>query len=436
MPEIQYASAAPGIAMFNANMTQGDAQRRQAEEDAIRRVQFEQSQSADAAQRLAAAGYFAPPGAAAPGTQAAPVQTPTQVPNPAATTPVVTPNPSLLAVDNPDTGGVPARAAPAPNMPPRAGVDVPATVQGPPAIAAFSAQPQAAAARPGQDRFGEMAKTLAGTPGTGAQLMNMVGTSMTADRAHETQLAKNRVEANKEIIGYLRDGDIDMARVTANTHGIQIPDEVWNNKNMVMQMRVGANIAKTSGIKDEHAVHFMQGYMEGISGGLQPGEAARKALSAMPKDTFELKHVEADAGGNAIGVDKTGQTKDLGFKMRQPRGALEGGRPSATIQNRDDMAKRIKTAYPGADDQFIQRLIVNPHSQATSADILRTEANVRRLTNNGVPVYKTEAEVKQVATQTVRDAAKAAESMTRSSAAGDTAEDKGGDNDPLGIRKK
>ena len=395
MPEIQFASVAPGIAMFNANMAQGDMQRRQAEEDAIRRVQFEQAQGADAAQRAAAAGYFAGQPAANLG-QPAPVPdvaTPTQVPNPAATTPVVTPTPSMNPADNPDYGGVPPRAAPAPNMPPRAGVDVPATVSTPPGIAAFSTQPVSGPAP--RDRFADMASTLSKAPGTGAQLMNMVGTHMTATRAQASEARKLQAEGNKEMLSYLKDGDVAMAQQAAKQYGIQIPDEVWKNRKLVMNLRLGATLAKTMGVKDEHAVHFVDGFTHALAAGLPEDQAVIAGLKEVPKGGIEVKHTVVGQGDKVYGIGPHGETMDLGIKARPQKWEFAGAGGAGGGSKQQQYAEwRIKTlTAAGMPDKQAQQLVaggagtrpINQQQRVSLAKGLMSAKGAGGIT----PLYKT-----------------------------------------------
>lgn len=411
---MNFASVRPGIDLFNANVARGDAQRSQEEHDFERRAQMEQAQGADRGLRNAIAAYYAqkqaPVVAPVPTTAFQP--TPAVVPNPAATTPVVSPDQSMNPADNPDYGG-PARAAPMPNAVPRSGVDVPATVAAPPAppapaaaAAPAPAQP-APGARPGGS-FAPMMGELAKQPGTGQAMMHLFSTDLTSQRAAAVENRKLQAEGNKEMLAHLKDGNVQMAQAVAKQYGIQIPDEVWKNRGLVMQLRLGANLAKTMGVKDDHAVHFVQGFVEGTSAGLPEDQAVMKGLQNVPKAGFELKGVVTDENNQVQGYDKSGNVKPLGVKARPQKWQVTGGegRATATVQNRDDMAKRLKVAYPGLDDSIVQRLVVNPRAQITAQDIMRTEASMRKLTNMGRPVYKTDAEAHTAAVAAVRAAQK------------------------------
>lgn len=409
---INFASARPGIDLFNANVARGDQQRSQEERDFERRAQMEQAQGADRGLRNAISAYYAQkqaPVAPVPTTAFQP--TPAQVPNPAATTPVVSPDQSMDPADNPDYGG-PTRASPMPNQVPRSGVDVPATVAAPPAPAPAPGAPGTIAkvmGRPGND-FGPMMSELAKQPGTGSSMMSLFSTDLTSQRSAAVENRKMQAEGNKEMLAHLKNGDVQMAQSVAKQYGIQIPDEVWKNRSLVMQLRLGANLAKTMGVKDDHAVHFVQGFTEGVASGMPEDQAVMQGLKNVPKAGFELKGVVTDENNQVVGYDKSGATKQLGVKARPQKWQVSGGgsgeRATATVQNRDDMAKRLKVAYPGLDDSIVQRLVVNPRAQITAQDIMRTEAGMRKLTNMGRPVYKTDAEAHTAAVAAVRAAQK------------------------------
>ncbi len=419
MPDLNFASVGPGINLFNANMAQGDMQRRLAEEEALRRIQFEQAQGADAAQRAAAAGYFADAGAPAAGAQSIPVQVPgkpVQVPNPAATTPVVSPDQSMNPADNPDYGG-PTRAAPAPNVPPRAGVDVPATVTAPPPIAAFSAQPASSApqAPTRTDRFSKFASTLAQAPGTGSALMNLVGTDLTSQRAANVERQKLHQEGLKLFSDASKNNDVAMMRTIAQRYDFGIPPEVLNRREIMAGIATGMNTAKTLGITDDaRALAFAKGFIHHPSAmSADPTAAIEAGVTEAQKTQppFTAAHFDRSPSGEVLAFDKQGTVKRTGAFAHLPPAAGSSERPTATVQNREDMLKRIKVAYPGIDESFAQMLIVNPHAQATAQDIMRTAANLRKMTNLGRPVYKTEAEVQAAALAAVRGAQQGARQL-------------------------
>ena len=252
---------------------------------------------------------------------------------------------------------------------------------------------------------------LAKQPGTGQNMMSLFSTDLTSQRSAAVENRKMQAEANKEIIAHLRNGDVEMAHYVAKQAGVNIPDEIWKNKGALMKMRVGANLAKQLNIKDDQAVHFMDLYMKGISSGIEEGQAGAQAFAAMPKDAFEVKGTIADENNQVQAYDKSGNVKPLGVKSRPQKWQVTGERATATVQNRDDMARRLKIAYPGLDDGIVQRLVVNPRSQITAQDIMRTEASMRKLTKMGLPVYKTDAEAHTAAVAAVRAAQKDAGAM-------------------------
>ena len=83
-----------------------------------------------------------------------------------------------------------------------------------PAIASVSAQPAPArAAGPAQDgRFSKMAAELAKTPGTGADLMGMVNTDLTAQRTAGTERQRLHQEGLKLFMDASKNNDVASMR--------------------------------------------------------------------------------------------------------------------------------------------------------------------------------------------------------------------------------
>jgi len=412
---INFASARPGIDLFNANVARDDAQRRQEEHDFMLRRQYEQAQGADKGMRNAIAAYYAQkqPAAVAPVPTTAFHPTPAMVPNPAATTPVVSPDQSMNPADNPDYGG-PTSSAPMPNAVPRAGVDVPATVAAPPMPAAAAA-PAAAQPAPGARQgggFGTMMGELAKQPGTGASMMSLFGTDLASQRSAGVERAKLHQEGLKLFMDASKNDDVASMRAIAAKYDFGIPPEVLNNRAVMAKIASMAKVAKTIGITDdERALGFAKGYMHAEAAGADPNTSFQAAIAEAQKTqpTFKAVHWDQTPEGEVTGFDAQGNAKATGVKGKQqkwqvfgPGGA--GERPTATVQNRDDMAKRLKVAYPGLDDGVVQRLVVNPRAQITAQDIMRTEASMRKLTNMGRPLYKTDAEAHTAAVAAVRAA--------------------------------
>jgi hypothetical protein len=309
--------------------------------------------------------------------------------------------------DNPDYGG-PTRAAPMPNAVPRAGVDVPATVAAPPAPAA--AQP-APGARPGGSSFAPIMSELAKQPGTGQAMMSMFGTDLTSQRAASVEERKQKFEAEKLVYSHITKGDWRVAKSINDQYRLGIPDEVFQHRGAQQLMTLGARMAdlmgeKVKGATIEHKMAYMQGFAENMAqtnDEAQAHSAGMKAAQAA-KPEFSVKGVITDEQNQVQAYDQSGKVKPLGVTARPQKWQVTGERATATVQNRDDMARRLKIAYPGLDDGVVQRLVVNPRAQITAQDIMRTEASMRKLTNMGRPLYKTDAEAHTAAVAAVRAA--------------------------------
>uniref|UniRef100_A0A6M3ISI1 Uncharacterized protein n=1 Tax=viral metagenome TaxID=1070528 RepID=A0A6M3ISI1_9ZZZZ len=388
---INFNATNPAITQFNSRMSAGDAARRQEEQDFTARMQLEQQQGADTGLRNAISAYYAQNrGGAAPGPAAQPQMAPgAPVPNPAATTPIVSPDQSMAPADNPDYGG-PSRAAPMPNAAPRAGVDVPATVAGPPVAAAPAGPTAAASAQPGSS-FGPMMDELAKQPGSGKNMLSLFSTDISSQRASAVENRKMQAEGNKQILGFLKDGDVKMAQATAKQYGINIPDDVWKNRALVMNLRLGANLAKTMGIKDEQAVHFVQGFTEGIVSGLPEDQAVMMGLKQIPKDGFEIKGTVTDENNNVQAFDKYGKVKPLGVKARRPGSG--DGTGGAGSKQRQYAEWRIKTLVgAGMTQQQAEKLVAGGTSTRPVTAQQRLSLARQLMTMKGSnykPVYAT-----------------------------------------------
>lgn len=440
---MNFASVKPGIDTFNANVARGDQQRSQEESDFQRRAQFEQAQGADRGVRNAISAFYANRAAATP---AAPVPTtpfqPAPAPAPIVMPPAQPANMSVGPAGNQaswettggvrvpnaqDFGNAPAvsqPAVPAPATATAVSNAGPAASNAGPAVS--NAQPAPSAQPTGRGDMAAMMGELAKSPGTSQSMMHLFSTDVTSQRAAAVEERKLKAEGNKEMLAHLKDGDARMAKAVADQYGIKIPDEVWSNRNLVMKMRLGAHLAKTMGVKDDHAVHFVQGFLESSAAGMPEDQAVIAGLKGIPKGGFEVKGTVTDDTNTVLGYDKGGNAQPLmnagkPVKARDrkfdlyPPGSAGGaqGRPSATIQNRDDMAKRLVVAYPGLDEATVQRMVVNPKAQMTANDFIRVANNLRKATNMGRPVYKTEAEVQAAARQTIAAAQADAAAMLK-----------------------
>jgi hypothetical protein len=297
---------------FQGNVQAQDAARRQEELDFRARKQYEDQVAGDKALRAGIGDYYAKQAqvTAAPAVQPAPVQAPVVRSAPA---PVVSPAP----VNQPDYGDVPSRSAPAPNVVPQS-TDVPASA----AISTVvprgvrQSQPQAS---PYQPIIAELAKA----PGTGTAMAGMMQHDMTQQAAARAEDRRLREEGSRLMLGALKDGDVELAKYTAQQYGLNVPDEMWSNKNVVMQLRTAGNLAKQLSIKDEHAVAFAHGYVEALAAGAPVQQAVMQGLAKVPKNGFEVKgHVVAE-DGTVTFYDKNGETKDSGIKAR-PTGGRGG----------------------------------------------------------------------------------------------------------------
>ncbi len=321
----------PAIDQFNARVLAGDQARRQEQGDFYQRMGVEQALGRDRALRQAVTGYFgSPEGAPAIANfTAAPPAPPVQVPNPAAVTPV----PSVVPADNPDYGGVPPRAAPAPNA-------VPATGTVPPTVVVPAPQPPVVTAPvvPQQrDRFAQMATTLAGTPGTGADAMHLVTTDVQSQRTAALERTKQQHEAVRLFIESSHKGDVASMRAINQTYGLGIPPEVLNNRQILAEIQIGLNTAKDAfGHTDpERSMAFLKGYLH-AGGSQNPQGAIQAGIDEAQKTTpaFQAKHYITQPDGSVIALNVRGEGKDTGYKAHVPRegGGSAGGAGSGSKQ--------------------------------------------------------------------------------------------------------
>lgn len=321
---IRFAGDASAIDRFNANVARGDQERRAEEQDFMRRMQMEQAQGVDAAQRSGASAFFARP-------QAAPVQTtqfqptPAAVPNPALTTPVVSPDQSMNPADNPDYGG-PTRAAPMPNAVPGLGAGVPATVPGQPAIASVTAQPPSMQARPGasgRDSYAQMASTFAKTPGMGSTMMGMANASMTSDRAAAVEQRKMDHEGVGHFVAARKNKDIESMRLVNRQYKLGIPEEVLNNREATFQMMTSMDLAENIGKakNPEMVMGFSKGYMHAKASGASDQQAiqAGNAEAQKIQPTFKATHWDHGPDNEVVGFNAKGEQLKTGFKSRAPQ---------------------------------------------------------------------------------------------------------------------
>ena len=287
----------------------------------------------------------------------------------------------------------------------KAGVSMPETYPTPAGAGAAPAPGQpaaAAAAAPGQpaSRFAPIMGELAKQGGTGQAMMQLFTRDQQDQATRATQERTLRAEGSKLMLAALKDGDIPMARAHAKQYGLQVPEEVWKNRDVLMGLRTAASLAKTLGIKDDHAVAFSQGFVKARAAGQAEDQAMLAGLALVPKDGFEVKGHFTDDTGNVQFYDKGGSLKASGKKARAVAGGGAGG--TATIQNRDDMARRIKIAYPGLDDSVVQKFVINPRAQITPQDVVKVRNALQRQVDGlGRPVYKTSSELDKAAREVI-----------------------------------
>lgn len=326
MPGIQFIRRNPAIDQFNAQVQSGDQARRLEEQDFRQRFQLEQQLGLDRGIRgvfgRAAAAQPMPTVAGAPAiTQ---IQAAPQVPNPAATTPIVSPDQSIAPEDNPDFGG-PSRAAPLPNAQPRAGVDVPATVAGPQPVATAAPLSRVQARSGGPGSYRDVMAGLANVPGAGATMMNLYSSERKDRGTASLEERKLHMEGIKLFTDASKNGDVATMRAVSQRYDLGIPPEALNRREIMANIAAGVNTAKSMGITDDQtAIAFGMGYVESIATGADPRAAIQSGLAAAQKAKgagadFKPKHwfVGPDNTVQAAGEDMS--VRSTGAKARPPQ---------------------------------------------------------------------------------------------------------------------
>ena len=255
---------------------------------------------------------------------------PVAVPNPAATTPVVSPDQSMVPADNPDYGG-PSRAAPMPNAPPREGVDVPATVMTAPAPAPGPAAPVARApvGAPRND-FAPIMLELAKQPGTGHSMMQLFGADVASQRNAATERAKIHQEGIKLFADASKNSDIATMRAISQKYDLGIPPEVLNRREVLAKIAVGINTAKSLGLTDDDkALAFAKGYTHAEASGSDPYGAleAGYAESKKIQPAQKAVHWAPAENGEITGFTAAGTPIKTGVKARPLNYELESNTP-------------------------------------------------------------------------------------------------------------
>ena len=461
---INFASARPGIDLFNANVARGDAQRSQEEHDFERRLQMEreqekyrQAQGADLGMRNAIAAYYA--------QQRAPVQpvpTTSFQPTPAAPPPAAVAAPSSAAQPpgvappfspDPYRYSVGGKVIPnaqsfgeAPRLPnadqilaaPLAGTEPsPAASTTPPAAAPVPAQP-APGARAGGSSFAPVMSELAKQPGTGQAMMSMFSTDLQTQRAASGEERKMQMQALKEFGDAAAKGQFQIAAAINQKFRLGMPEEMVRNPGFMSKLGGWMGAWKDK-MTPEQNMAGAQAYLEGLSNNLDENTAIKAGIQAARavKPEFQATHFDHSPSGEVMAFDKSGAVKRTGAMARQPANASGGAGGMSKQQQFTDYKIKLYTERLHLDDETAVKLATNPRMLVTPQDIMRVENNLRRMTNMGRPLYKTEAEVRAAARSSItaaqRDAGGGAGAPTAGTEGAATA---GPANDPLGIRAR
>jgi hypothetical protein len=407
MSNVQFIQRNPAMESFRAGVSSADAERRNEQADFRQRANDERALAADKAIRSGIGAYYATQqGGGTPAPAAPPPQpgmttampaavaprgpvTAQRVPSPSAPDLAQSLTPDASSAIMPVGGTVAANAAPAMNTP---------------------AQPVAARPAARTNAGGSIAPImgeLAKAPGTGNAMMNLFSRDLTDQRASANQDRLLHAEGSKLWVQAIKDGDVDMARNISTQYQMNIPDQAYRSRQFMVNARMAANLAKTLGVKDDHASVFVDEFLKARMQGAPEDQAAQTGAAAVRAaggaNAFEVKGRFTDEHGNVQFYDKRGNVQASGSRARPLVGA--GGRGSATVQNREDMSKRIKTAYPGIDETLVQRMIINPKAQITPQDIMRQRAKLQSMKDNfGRPVYKDQASLDAAVKQVVSGA--------------------------------
>lgn len=388
---MQFNTSSPGIAAFNAGIDRNANRRRQDDEAARARITFENQQSTDAALRSGIGAFYAddvnqpaPPGVSA---AAQPVATPAPA-GPAVGPTTLAPRAPYAAAQAPSGDGF-GDAAPLP--PAQSG-----------APAAPAAQPTAVRAapsvttRPSGGAYNRIQSALAKAPGSGQTMMSLFSADVTSQRNAQVEQRKLEAEGHKLWVQSLKDGDVGMAKEIGKRYNLNIPDQIYNDRGMMIDARVAANLSKTMGVKDDQAAAFVDGFLKARHSGADQGQAAQAGAKAASEAGGSIVHWAVDQQHNVTGFDKRGTPTNTGVKARDQKWEVYPPNASgagAGSKQREFAEWRIKTLVAGGMlEAQAQQLVAGGASTRPPSPQQRAQLG-RQLMNQkdqfGRPIYKT-----------------------------------------------
>lgn len=365
-------SVAPAISQFNAEMQAGDLRRRQEEQDYFARLDRERSMGLDKGLRNAFAQIYAQPSAAAPAPMALPPP-PAAVSGPTAAAPIppmiaypgapaspVMPDNSPMGFGN-DAPLPPAQANPFAGIQagPAGPVIQPPAAAPAPAVAAPASSVRPPPAERTRSTFGPIMSELAKTPGAGATMASMFGKDLEQQGHQRQQDRQIRAEGTKMMLTAIKDGDIGLAKSTAAHYGLEVPDAVWSNRDVMVRFRIATQMAeKIKGLEGDKALAFVAGYMN--SGDPDPGRATQAGIDAarkIPTKPQVAGHYITEQGTPAF-YGKQGENvgaPDQPFpKARKTATELRIANPGASKSAFDRKREAWIAANPGDEQGALQ----------------------------------------------------------------------------------
>lgn len=335
---IEFNRVNPAIGQFHSNMSRFGQERRADDEAARTRLTYENAIATDKALRQGIGAIYAEPATGAPPAPLPPQEVAPTQPAPAAPAPTPALGPTTLGPRAPFSA---ATTEPAPfGEDPRLPLDQQGAA--PVTAAAPAAQPTAVRAAPSvRSQFGQVQNALAKAPGTGHSMMQLFSADQTSARAGAVEQRKLEAEGHKMWVAALKEGDVKMAQQIGKQYGLNIPDQIYNDRGMAIDMRVAANMTKTMGITDDRAASFVSKYMEARHNGADQGVAARAAAAAAESIGGKAAHWYVDENRNVVALDahnnpvagKGGpKARETRYEMYPPNAGGAGGKQSVFQQ--------------------------------------------------------------------------------------------------------
>lgn len=325
MAGMDFLRVNPGIETFQSGMDRAGRRRALDQETAQRDIEFRQQQDTDAALRRGIGAFYA--------DDQPPVNQPAPPGVSAAAQPVAVPAPPPATFSAPPAANVADGFGDDPRLPPAQQGAPAAAPQAGPSFAAPAVR--AAPARRG-GAYADAIRALSKAPGGGRTMMALHGQDVQNQRADAESQRKIQHDGQVMWLKAVNDGDLKMAQHIGRQYGLQLPPDIYTNRQSLTDVRVATNLAKTMGITDDvTAVAFVDAYIDARQKGADEGTATRSATAAAKAGTGgpgKAVHWAVDKDQNVTGFDNRGNPIRTGVKARPnqwevygPSGAAGGG---------------------------------------------------------------------------------------------------------------